>query len=225
MRPARTFAERLLAALEAAEREGGDLRGRQSAALLVVAGRASGDPGEDLVADLRVDDHRDPVGELRRLLALHGAYRRAEAGDELAAAGDVDGALAEYAAAHRAAPDNTELAFWHGVALAANGREEEAAQILRRTFQAHGGWAELLERLPAVGLFPDDPELIARLAGTRAVSEPGSPPSRPCSTTGRGSTCRRAPAETASFRSGARRMCRRAGRTAATAGAAATSPW
>ena len=169
------LAERLLAALEAAEREGGDLRGSQSAALLVVAGRASGDPGEDLVADLRVDDHRDPVGELRRLLGLHRAYRRAEAGDELAAAGDVDGALAEYAAAHRAAPDNTELAFWHGVALAANGREDEAAQILRRTFQAHGGWAELLERLPAVGLFPDDPELIARLAGTRAVSEPGQP--------------------------------------------------
>ena len=61
------------------------------------------------------------------------------------------------------------------MALAANGREEEAARILRRTFQAHAGWAELLERLPAAGLFPDDPELIARLAGTRAVSEPGQP--------------------------------------------------
>ena len=126
------IAERLLAALEAAEREGGDLRGRQSAALLVVAGRASGDPGADLVADLRVDDHRDPVGELRRLLALHGAYRRAEAGDERAAAGDVDGALAEYEAAHRAQPDNAELAFWHAIALASNGREEEAAPVLRR---------------------------------------------------------------------------------------------
>jgi uncharacterized Ntn-hydrolase superfamily protein len=127
------------------------------------------------VADLRVDDHRDPVGELRRLLALHGAYRRAEAGDERAAAGDVDGALAEYEAAHRAQPDNAELAFWHAVALASNGREEEAAPILRRAIQQHVGWAELLERLPAAGLFPDDPELIARLAGTRAVSEPGRP--------------------------------------------------
>jgi uncharacterized Ntn-hydrolase superfamily protein len=169
------LAERLVAALEAAEREGGDLRGRQSAALLVVAGRATGDPGADLVADLRVDDHPDPVGELRRLLVLHGAYRRAEAGDELAAAGDTDGALAEYEAAHRAVPENAELAFWHGVALAANGRDDEAAPILRRAFQAHAGWTELLERLPAAGLFPDDPELIARLAGTRAVSEPGRP--------------------------------------------------
>jgi uncharacterized Ntn-hydrolase superfamily protein len=167
------LAERLVAALEAAEREGGDLRGRQSAALLVVAGRASGDPGADLVVDLRVDDHSDPVGELRRLLALHGAYRRAEAGDELAAAGDTDGALAEYEAAHRAVPENAELAFWHGVALAASGREDEAAPILQRIFRTHAGWAQLLERLPAAELFPDDPELIARLAGTRAVSEPG----------------------------------------------------
>jgi uncharacterized Ntn-hydrolase superfamily protein len=169
------LAERLVAALEAAEREGGDLRGRQSAALLVVAGRATGDPGADLVADLRVDDHPDPVGELGRLLVLHGAYRRAEAGDELAAAGDTDGALAEYEAAHRAVPENAELAFWHGVALAANGRDDEAAPILRRAFQTHAGWTELLERLPAAGLFPDDPERIARLAGTRAVSEPGRP--------------------------------------------------
>jgi len=169
------LAERLLAALEAAEQEGGDLRGRQSAALLVVAGRASGDPGSDIRVDVRVDDHPDPVGELRRLLELHEAYRRAEAGDELAAAGDVDGALAEYEAAHRARPDNLELAFWHGVALAANGREEEAMPILRRTFERHAGWTELLERLPAAGLFPDDPELIARLAGTRAVSEPQRP--------------------------------------------------
>jgi uncharacterized Ntn-hydrolase superfamily protein len=169
------LAERLVAALEAAEREGANLRVHQSAALLVVAGRATGDPGADLVADLRVDDHPDPVGELGRLLVLHGAYRRAEAGDELAAAGDTDGALAEYGAAHHAVPENAELAFWHGVALAANGRDDEAAPILRRAFQTHAGWTELLERLPAAGLFPDDPERIARLARTRAVSEPGRP--------------------------------------------------
>ena len=166
------LAERMLAALEAAEGEGGDIRGRQSAAMVVVTARATGRPVPDRPVDLRVDDHPDPVGELGRLLALRRAYALASAGDDLAGAGDMEGALAEYEAAHRLQPDNEELAFWHGLALAANGREDEAAAILRRAFDAHGGWIELLKRLPAAGLFPDDAELIARLAGTRAVSEP-----------------------------------------------------
>jgi uncharacterized Ntn-hydrolase superfamily protein len=166
------FAERLLAALDAAEAEGGDLRGRQSAALLVVSPRATGNPVEDRPIDLRVEDHPDPIGELRRLVSLHRAYERADVGDQLAAAGDSDGALAEYEVAHRSQPGNLELAFWHGVALAASGREEDAAPILRRAFQENEGWIELLKRLPAAGLFPDDGELIARLIGTRAVSEP-----------------------------------------------------
>ena len=171
-----SFAERLLAALDAAQGEGGDLRGRQSAALLIVSPRATGNPVEDRPIDLRVEDHPDPLGELRRLVSLRRAYQRVDVGDQLAAAGDVDGALAEYEAAHRSQPDNLELAFWHGVALAASGREDDAAPILRRAFGAHDGWIELLKRLPAAGLFPDDGELIARLIGTRAVSEPESAP-------------------------------------------------
>jgi uncharacterized Ntn-hydrolase superfamily protein len=171
-----SFAERLLAALDAAQAEGGDLRGRQSAALLIVSPRATGNPVEDRPMDLRVEDHSDPLGELRRLLSLRRAYERVDVGDQLAAAGDVEGSLAEYEAAHRSQPDNLELAFWHGVALAASGREDEAAPILRRAFESHSGWIELLKRLPAAGLFPDDGELIARLIGTRAVSEPQSAP-------------------------------------------------
>jgi uncharacterized Ntn-hydrolase superfamily protein len=170
------FAERLLAALDAAQAEGGDLRGRQSAALLIVSPRATGNPVEDRPMDLRVEDHSDPLIEMRRLLSLHRAYQRVDVGDQLAAAGDVEGSLAEYEAAHRSQPDNLELAFWHGVALAASGREEDAAPIMRRAFEAHAGWIELLKRLPAAGLFPDDGELIARLIGTRAVSEPESAP-------------------------------------------------
>jgi uncharacterized Ntn-hydrolase superfamily protein len=170
------LAERLLTALDAAQAEGGDLRGRQSAALLVVSPRATGNPVEDRPMDLRVEDHPDPLGELRRLLSLRRAYQRVDVGDQLAAAGDVEGSLAEYEAAHRSQPDNLELAFWHGVALAASGREEDAAPIMRRAFEAHIGWIELLKRLPAAGLFPDDGELIARLIGTRAVSEPESAP-------------------------------------------------
>jgi uncharacterized Ntn-hydrolase superfamily protein len=178
------LAERLLAALEAAEREGGDLRGRQSAALVVVTARATGHPVEDRPVDLRVEDHSNPVGELRRLVEMRRAYGRADAGDQLAAAGELDAALVQYEAAHRSQPDNHELAFWHGVALAASGREDEAAPILRQAFDAHAGWVELLKRLPAAGLFPDDGELIARLAGTRAVSEPAQPtePSAPAAT-------------------------------------------
>jgi uncharacterized Ntn-hydrolase superfamily protein len=166
------LAERLLAALDAAEGEGGDIRGRQSAAMVVVAGRATGTISEDRPVDLRVDDHSDPVGELRRLLGLRQAYTRASAGDDLAGAGDLQGALVEYEAAHHAQPDNLELAFWYGLALAGNGREEEAVRVMRAPFQAHPGWVELLKRLPEAGMIPDDPELIGRLTGTRATWEP-----------------------------------------------------
>jgi uncharacterized Ntn-hydrolase superfamily protein len=161
------LADRLLAALEAAEREGGDIRGRQSAAIVVVAPRASGQPMQDRPMDLRVEDHPDPVAELRRLAGLNASYARVEAGDEMAAAGDLEGALAEYAAAHAEQPNNAELAFWHGVTLAANGREAEARELLERAYAERDGWRELLRRLPASGLFPDDQELVERLAGPR----------------------------------------------------------
>jgi uncharacterized Ntn-hydrolase superfamily protein len=157
------LAERLLAALEAAEAEGGDLRGRQSAAMIVVAPRASGKPAQDRLFDLRVDDHPDPVAELRRLLGLRRAYERVEVGDELAAAGNVEGALTEYAAAHAEQPDSAELAFWHGVALAATGREHEARPTLERAYAQGEGWRELLRRLPEAGLFPDDRDLVTRM--------------------------------------------------------------
>jgi uncharacterized Ntn-hydrolase superfamily protein len=180
------LAERLLAALEAAEREGGDLRGRQSAALVVVARKVSGQPAEDCRFDLRVDDHPDPVREMRRLLGLRRAYERVDAGDELAAAGDVEAALAEYAAAHSEQPDSAELAFWHGVALAANGREQEARAQLEHAYRAGDGWRELLRRLPAAGLFPDDAELITRLtlsgrqdASMERAPEPSAAPPPP----------------------------------------------
>ena len=172
----RPLAERLLAALEAAEGEGGDIRGRQAAALVVVAARATGRPGHDRPVDLRVEDHPDPVAELGRLLGLHSAYTRATAGDELAGAGDLESALVEYEAAYRAQPDNLELAFWYGLALAGNGREDEAIRVLRVPFDAHPGWVELLKRLPDAGLIPDNPELIGRLTGTRATWEPDRPP-------------------------------------------------
>ena len=163
--------DRLLAALEAAEREGGDIRGRQSAALVVVAPRATGQPIEDRPIDLRVEDHADPLGELRRLVGVHRSYQRVELGDELAAAGDLEGALAEYRTAHAEQPDNPELAFWHGVTLAANGHEAEARELLERAYADREGWRELLRRLPEAGLFPDDEALLLRL-----TARPDPPP-------------------------------------------------
>jgi uncharacterized Ntn-hydrolase superfamily protein len=158
------LANRLVSALEAAEQAGGDVRGRQSAALLVVAAKVGESPLADQLFDLRVDDHEDPVRELRRLLELKRAYNRVDVADEMAAAGDMELALEHYEAAHEAQPDNPELAFWHGIALAGSGREDDAREMLDRAFRAGDGWRELLQRLPAAGLLPDDPDLVERLS-------------------------------------------------------------
>ena len=157
------LAERLLAALEAAEAEGGDIRGRQSAALVVVGGRRDAEPWKQKPVDLRVEDHPEPLRELRRLLGLRRAYDEMEAGEQLAVQGDLEGALGHYERAHAAAPDNTEITFWLGLALGGSGRVEEGREHIRRVSELNDGWAELLQRLPAAGLIPDDPELLRGL--------------------------------------------------------------
>lgn len=163
------LADRMLAALDAAERAGGDVRGRQSAAILIVRGKGSGRPwvGGDRLFDLRVDDHPAPVDELRRLIRLQRAYTHANRGDELMTEQKVDLALKEYEAASTLAPEIVELPFWHAVTLAAIGREADAAPIFRSVFAKEPIWAELLERLPAAGLFPNDAALIKRIQSLR----------------------------------------------------------
>jgi uncharacterized Ntn-hydrolase superfamily protein len=160
-----SLADRLVAALEAAEREGGDIRGRQSAALIVVKATGSGKPwvGGDRLFDLRVEDHPQPVGELKRLVRLQTAYTHANRGDELMTEKKVTEALEEYAASAAIAPEIVELPFWYAVTLAAIGKEADAAPIFRAVFAKEPIWADLLERLPAAGLFPDDKALIARI--------------------------------------------------------------
>ncbi len=159
------LADRLLAALEAGQAAGGDVRGRQSAAILIVKPQSTGRPwvGADRVFDLRVDDHPEPIAELKRLIRLQRAYAHANRGDELMTDKKVDQALTEYAAAGRLAPEIQELPFWHAVTLASIGREAEAAPIFTAVFAQEPIWAELLTRLPAAGLFPNDPALIARI--------------------------------------------------------------
>ncbi|MFL5301039.1 MAG: DUF1028 domain-containing protein [Anaeromyxobacteraceae bacterium] len=157
------LATRLMAALEAAEAEGGDIRGRQSAAILVVGGRRSERPWEQRLFDLRVEDHPDPLPELRRLIDLKRAYDHVEEAEKLILAGDVQRAIEHYQQAAAAFPDNLEFVFWHGVTLAAAGRVGEARERLERAYAADDGWVELLRRLGTIGLIPDDPELMRAL--------------------------------------------------------------
>jgi uncharacterized Ntn-hydrolase superfamily protein len=138
------LAERLMTALEAAEAEGGDVRGRQSAALLVVP--ATGEPWRFRV-DLRVEDHTDPIGELRRLLGLQRAYELAGEGDELLAAGRPEEAGERYRAAQALAPGSHELLFWAGLAMAQAGDLDGGVDAVRRAAEVHPNWLLLLERL------------------------------------------------------------------------------
>lgn len=159
------LADRLITALEAAEAEGGDLRGRQSAAILIVKAKGTGRPwvGADRLFDLRVEDHPAPVAELKRLVRFQRAYAHANRGDELMTEKKVDDALGEYRAASQLAPEVLELPFWHAVTLASIGREAEAAPIFTAVFAREPQWVELLGRLPAAGLFPDDAALLGRI--------------------------------------------------------------
>ena len=163
------LAERMLAALDAAEAEGGDIRGRQSAAIVVVKATNTGKPwvGGDWTFNLRVDDHPEPVAELKRLVRLQKAYNHANRGDELMTEKKVDAALEEYKAASALAPEILELPFWHAVTLASIGREAEAAPIFKAVFAKEPIWADLLSRLPAAGLFPNDAGLISRIRALR----------------------------------------------------------
>jgi uncharacterized Ntn-hydrolase superfamily protein len=138
------LAERLVTALESAEAEGGDVRGRQSAALIVAP--AAGEPWEARI-DLRVEDHADPVGELRRLLALQRAYELAAGADELMGAGRADEAVAKYLRASELAPQSDELLFWAGLALAQRGDVAAGTDAVRRAAAVHAGWITLLDRL------------------------------------------------------------------------------
>jgi uncharacterized Ntn-hydrolase superfamily protein len=157
------LAERMLAALDAAEREGGDIRGRQSAALVVVKAESTGKPWADRLFDLRVDDHPRPLGELRRLVRLQRAYNHMNAGDAAVERKDNEAALREYAAAERLVPDNVEMTYWHAVALANMNRVEEALPLFRRVFAADPNWRTLTPRLVKSGILPDDRKLIDRI--------------------------------------------------------------
>lgn len=166
------LADHLLAALEAAQAEGGDIRGQQSCALLVVRGTASAKPWEDRVYDLRVEDHPQPLAELRRLIDAQRAYRRSDEGDRLVEKGDFAGAARAYSESARLAPPgNVELKFWQAVALWKIDHRDEARPLFAQVFAAPDGanWRRLVPRLVRPGLFPDDPKALAEIAALPAA--------------------------------------------------------
>jgi uncharacterized Ntn-hydrolase superfamily protein len=146
------FADRLLAALEAAQAEKGDIRGMQSAAILIVAAKATGRPWEDRIMDLRVEDSPHPLAELRRLVTVHRAYQHMNAGDMAMEHSDTEAARREYGAAEALMPDNLEMAYWHAVALANAGDVEGSLPIFGRIFKQDAKWAVLTPRLVEVKL-------------------------------------------------------------------------
>jgi uncharacterized Ntn-hydrolase superfamily protein len=155
--------DRMLAALEAAQSAGGDIRGRQSAAILVVPASASGQPWNDTLFNLQVADHPDPIGELARLVRLQRAYRLMNSGDDYLGLGQMEEALESYRQAAASAPEVLEMPFWHAVTLADMGHLEESLPIFKQVFTGQPQWADLLVRLPPSGLLRDDPQMIARI--------------------------------------------------------------
>lgn len=155
--------DRMLAALDAAEAEGGDIRGMQSSALLIVGAQSTGRPWADRIFDLRVDDHREPLKELRRLVAVRRAYLHKSAADRAFARGEIAQGNFEYEAAERLIGDNPEMRYWHAIALASVGQLDAAAPILRELFALDPNWRTLTTRLPRA-MFTLDEAVLARIS-------------------------------------------------------------
>jgi uncharacterized Ntn-hydrolase superfamily protein len=159
------LAERVLQVLQAAQAAGGDIRGKQSAALIVVGPDPAEEVWNDKLIDLRVDDHAQPLEELERLLRVHRAYEHMNRGDLAVEHQDMELALQEYGAAEKMFPENLEMKYWKAVALANNGRMEEALPIFRYVFDRDTNWRELTQRLPASGLLSVSAEALQRILG------------------------------------------------------------
>ncbi|MCB0727323.1 MAG: DUF1028 domain-containing protein [Ignavibacteriae bacterium] len=146
------LAERLITALEAGQNAGGDIRGKQSACLLIVKGEVTDKPWEDKMFDLRVDDSPEPIAELKRLLRVYRAYEHMNNGDVAVEKNNMELAMKEYSAAEEMFPDNLEMKFWHAVTLANIGKLDESIPMFEEVFSKDENWKLLFSRLPQVGL-------------------------------------------------------------------------
>jgi uncharacterized Ntn-hydrolase superfamily protein len=161
--PALDLPERILLALEAAQNSGGDIRGKQSAAIKIVSGKPSPKSWAGVLMELRVEDNPEPLAELRRLVDIHRAYEFMNKGDEFLGKGKKKNAMQAYASAVRLAPQIVEVPFWNAVTLADNGHLEEALPIFKDVFTREPIWKELLSRLPVAGLIKDDLEMLDKI--------------------------------------------------------------
>jgi uncharacterized Ntn-hydrolase superfamily protein len=157
------LAERMLAALDAAEAAGGDIRGKQSAAILIVKATSTGRSWADRVMELRVEDHEQPLKELRRLVTVHRAYEHMNRGDLAVEHNNVEAALREYGAAEKMFPDNLEMRFWHAVALVNVGKVEQSLPLFKEIFAKDKNWAALIPRLPASGTLNATENVIKKI--------------------------------------------------------------
>jgi len=157
------LAVRMLVALDAAQAAGGDFRGKQSAALLVLSGTPSGRVWKDRKVDLRVDDHREPLKELRRLLSVHRAYELMNDADRELEEGRMETAMSRYSEAEGLFPDNEEMMFWHAVTLTNIGRFEEAVPLFRKVFVKNTNWRTFSPDLVRLGFLEMDEKQLERL--------------------------------------------------------------
>jgi uncharacterized Ntn-hydrolase superfamily protein len=155
--------DRMMAALEAAEAEGGDIRGKQSAAIIVVKGKTSGAWWKDRIYDLRVEDSPAPLPELKRLIRLNKAYNFMNRGDELLTENKIEEAMKSYSKAMEMYPDNAEMVFWPAATLASSGRVDESLPLFKKVFAMDNNWAILVPRLPGVGQLPKDKAVIKKI--------------------------------------------------------------
>jgi uncharacterized Ntn-hydrolase superfamily protein len=165
--------ERLMQALEAAQKAGGDIRGQQSAAILVVKAQTTGKPWRDWVYNLRVEDSVEPLRELRRLLRLQRAYNLNGAGDDFMAEKKPAEAMKAYEESAKLAPEVVELQFWAALTMYTNGREAEGLKLFREVFAREKIWADLIPRLAKVGLFPNDAKKIDEVQKQKPRSRMG----------------------------------------------------
>jgi len=159
------LSERMMAALEAGQAAGGDIRGKQSAAMLIVSGDKQPEPWQGVDLVLRVEDHPEPLKELRRLIRVHQAYEHMNAGDLAVEHNDHDTALKEYGLAMEMFPDNLEMKFWTAVALVNMGRKKDGYPLFKEIFGKNENWRTLIPRLPASGLMEEkDVKTVLRKA-------------------------------------------------------------
>jgi uncharacterized Ntn-hydrolase superfamily protein len=157
------LAERMIAALEAAQKAGGDIRGQQSAAIKIVKIHPSGKIWEDVVMDLRVEDHPHAVREIARLVKVYRAYEHMNKGDLAIEKGDKEAALREYSAAEAMFPQNLEMKFWHAVALVNIGQLQQALPLFAQVFSKDANYRTLARRLIPNGMLKASVDDLKRI--------------------------------------------------------------